>query len=302
MFYIAKSAAGFIPRAFFVVSFICIFLFANTAHAVISSPSGVTDWMNQDPDFSGAGVQGSTDDWMGDNPTDNSDIDPQEIIENTPRQGSFTTEQCLQAVCNMTVDNYRKTTVGLPNVPEDGACQVYSACTNNPLPKSVQICQSYAKASQQGIPLDAVAIVPAIAGAGTGTKGVAAVGGAIIGAVTGSQLYQYIFDGKGNSVCTASQTTPETDDSCKIQPHRDDCNCELLETYALGEARGKGTAIPVTVRDTPRLVATYGEGLWNKYTYVKYTIKGMIEVHYYRNENTGQEVEFKIKKSECRSE
>jgi hypothetical protein len=102
--------------------------------------------------------------------------------------------------------------------------------------------------------------------------------------------------------------TSETADVGSPMPDPDENIC-LLEQLAMQEAVGNPSAKPITgidsktgnsLRDIKRLVSQYGPGRWEKMTYVARTSYGPIDVHFYRNFDTGKEVEFKVVESKCK--
>jgi len=69
----------------------------------------------------------------------------------------------------------------------------------------------------------------------------------------------------------------------------------LPEQIALDTAKqGYGRQIMGPMGDAPRLVANYGEGEWVKMQYVLRGNTSNVTVHYFRNIDTGMDVEFKF--------
>ena len=80
-------------------------------------------------------------------------------------------------------------------------------------------------------------------------------------------------------------------------PNPDQEALTLREQIVLEEAKaGGGREIMSNLADTPRLVANYGRGNWVKMEHVqKFSDGGQVNVHWFRNKTTGQNVEFKFK-------
>lgn len=69
----------------------------------------------------------------------------------------------------------------------------------------------------------------------------------------------------------------------------------LPQQLALNAARsGGGREIMRDLADTPRLAANYGQGTWVKMQSVLRGAQGNITVHWFRNAETGQNVEYKF--------
>jgi RHS repeat-associated protein len=85
--------------------------------------------------------------------------------------------------------------------------------------------------------------------------------------------------------------------NCPKGPIPDQAPRNLPEQLAMGEAKGgAGDVIMTNLADAPRLKAVYGDGKWVKMQHVHRNPDGTKTViHYFRNQTTGQNVEFKFK-------
>jgi RHS repeat-associated protein len=89
----------------------------------------------------------------------------------------------------------------------------------------------------------------------------------------------------------AAKTTPQV----LKGPIADAVPKNLPQQMALDTARaGRGRQIMGPMGDAPRLVANYGEGEWVKMEYVLRGNYSNVTVHYFRNLDTGMDVEFKF--------
>ncbi|MEZ0579130.1 RHS repeat-associated core domain-containing protein [Nocardioides sp. MH1] len=100
---------------------------------------------------------------------------------------------------------------------------------------------------------------------------------------------------RSSTEATAAETVPEAAQVLK-GPIADAIPKNLPQQMALDAAKqGAGREIMDNLADTPRLVANYGEGTWVKIQYVLRGNYSNVTVHYFRNLDTGLDVEFKVK-------
>lgn len=93
----------------------------------------------------------------------------------------------------------------------------------------------------------------------------------------------------------AAETVPEATNVLK-GPIADAVPKNLPEQMALDAAKqGAGRQIMDNLADAPRLIANYGQGTWVKMQYVLRGNYSNVTVHYFRNLDTGLDVEFKFK-------
>lgn len=96
---------------------------------------------------------------------------------------------------------------------------------------------------------------------------------------------------------TASDATKAASEAVQALkgPIADAIPRSLPQQMALDTARqGYGVRIMGTMNDAPRLVANYGQGEWVKMQYVLRGNDSSVTVHYFRNIDTGVDVEFKF--------
>lgn len=93
------------------------------------------------------------------------------------------------------------------------------------------------------------------------------------------------------SAITAAETVPKV----LKGPIADAVPKNLPQQMALDAAKqGYGRQIMGPMNDAPRLIANYGEGEWVKMQYVLRGNNSNVTVHYFRNLDTGMDVEFKF--------
>lgn len=86
-------------------------------------------------------------------------------------------------------------------------------------------------------------------------------------------------------------------------PKPDETPRTLAEQLTMQEARaGAGEVAMRNLADEPRLVDNYGPGEWVKMQHTHQTPDGRkINIHWFRNQTTGQNVEFKFKNRDSRA-
>lgn len=160
-----------------------------------------------------------------------------------------------------------------------------------------------------GLVLDATG-VGALLGVPINIASAAAVVNGVAGATAGFGTIAHAMsmnDGSSNSPNSQVETN-EQSNPVKKGPIPDEEPASLQEQITMDEAKsgqtnpsepimGPGTNKPIG--DTPRLVDNYGPGEWVKMQHTHETPDGRtISIHWFRNQTTGQNVEFKFDRGE----